>query len=121
VESKHRVTTVTHGLHWLRWPLLCGRVESAPSPPSDPSPVELDLQTCSAQEYLARTVYPLLAPAMQLLDDVRPADPVEYLALQLSKEAQTQRERVHQLNQIHHIREQLREQFRQEYSVAGRV
>jgi hypothetical protein len=82
---------------------------------------EFSLQTCSAQEYLARTIYPTLAPALQLVDSVRPADPVEFLALQLAKEADTRRQRVEQLNHIHDIREQLRAQYKKEYSVAGRI
>ncbi len=80
-----------------------------------------NLQNCSAQEYLARTIYPTLAPALQLLDDLRPVDPVEYLALVLCKEADTRRTRVAQLDQIHELREQLRTQYKKEYSVAGRI
>jgi hypothetical protein len=86
-----------------------------------PPPPLFSLQTCSPQEYLARTIYPTLAPALLLLDDIRPVDPVEYLALQLYKEADTQRKRVAQLDQIHTIREQLRAEYKKEYSVAGRI
>ena len=79
------------------------------------------LQTCSAQEYLARAIYPTLAPALQLLDDLRPVDPGEHLALLLCREADTKRTRVAQLDQIHELREQLRAQYKKEYSVAGRI
>lgn len=82
---------------------------------------EFDLATCAAQDYLARTVYPALAAALDQVDHVRPADPVEYLAVLLHKEAETSRKRIDQLNQIHTLREQLRAQFTKEYSVAGRV
>ena len=97
-------------------------VHSASSPSSDSSSVpHLNLQTCSAQEYLARTIYPRLAPALQMLEDLRPVDPVEHLALLLCKEADTKRTRVAQLDQIHELREQLRAQYKKEYSVAGRI
>jgi hypothetical protein len=82
---------------------------------------KFDLQTCAAQDYLARTVYPVLVQALEQVDHVRPADPVEYLALLLHKEAATTNRRVTQLNEIHKIREELRAEYTKEYSLTGRV
>ena len=94
---------------------------STPSAPVAPAVQDFDLSTCSAQEYLSRTIYPTLAPLLTALDQIRPSNPVEYLALSLIREASTTRERVAQLDQIHEMREGLREQFKREYNVEGRV
>lgn len=112
-------------LYCRRCPLFACSPSLSASPSPSPAPATpaaaFDLQTCAAQEYLARTVFPALNHALQMLEHVRPEEPVEYLAMQLYKEASTNQRRVQQLNQIHALREQLREQFNQEYSVEGRI
>lgn len=80
-----------------------------------------DLQTCSVQDYLQRTIFPTLYPALDMLERLRPADPVDFLAVYLYQQASTQRTRTQQLEEIHQLREKLRTQLRQEYSMQGRV
>lgn len=42
-----------------------------------------NLQTCSPNEYIERTVLPLLKPALKILDKEQPEDPLSFLAVYL--------------------------------------
>ena len=44
---------------------------------------DVDLKTCSAQEYLRVAVFPALNSALTLLDRIRPNEPVDWLAVEL--------------------------------------
>ena len=63
-------------------------------PPSTPteeaSDEPIDLSTCSPDKYLQRTVGAALEVALRQLEIVRPADPIEYLALHLLRDNQIQ-------------------------------
>eukprot|EP00823_Brevimastigomonas_motovehiculus_P003593 TRINITY_DN2218_c0_g1_i1.p1 TRINITY_DN2218_c0_g1~~TRINITY_DN2218_c0_g1_i1.p1 ORF type:complete len:410 (+),score=170.81 TRINITY_DN2218_c0_g1_i1:59-1288(+) len=48
---------------------------------------DLDLKTCSPQDYLKATVFPLLYAGLNHVDSVRPSDPVELLALFLLRQS----------------------------------
>lgn len=81
----------------------------------------VDLSTCSVEEYLSRTVYPLLQPALSIIDTVRPADPIEYLALILYESSNTNRAATIELEQLESIKSALKQQLTAEYSLPGRV
>jgi hypothetical protein len=86
-----------------------------------PSVDPADLKRCAAQDYLKRTVFPDLAPALTLLELQRPANAVEVLALQLIKQASMRKHHVAKLIKAKQVRQQLRQSLMAEYNVSGRV
>ena len=88
---------------------------------SSSSPPIFSLSTCSVQDYLKATIYPFLDQALQLLDIVRPDDPVEFLAVHLYKAAQETKQNVKELNRLHELKEQIYAEIKAEQSVIGRV
>lgn len=86
-----------------------------------PQGKEFNIKTCSPQEYLQRTVFPILNSALTLIERERPPDPIEYLALYLYRDASSQYKRVRQLEEIHALRQQLTQEMKAEYSVPGRI
>jgi len=73
--------------------------------------VSTGLQDCPAQEYLQKTVYGALFPALRALSVMRPADPVEYLALTLLKQSQSTSVQQQQLERIRSVEAALRVQY----------
>jgi hypothetical protein len=78
-----------------------------------------DLKRCSAQDYLKRTMFPDLAPAMTLLEMQRPSNAVEFLALQLIKQTSMRKHHVAKLIKAKQVRQQLRQSLTAEYNVSG--
>lgn len=89
-------------------------------PPSDEEG-QLNLATCSAQDYLKHVLYPHLAPALERITVERPADPVEFLALYLKKSAGTTRERIKELTELKAVKTRLRAEKSSELTMVGRV
>lgn len=67
----------------------------------------VDLKTCPPDVYLQHTVIPTLLPALQILDTVRPADPVEFLALHMLKQEQITRVQTLEAQAIADLKEKL--------------
>lgn len=82
---------------------------------------ELDLKTCSPQDYLKATLYPALYPALTKIQIERPGDPIEYLAFYLYAQATTTKKREKELLNLKAVKASLREKLKKEYSVIGRI
>lgn len=82
---------------------------------------ELDLKTCSPQDYLKATLYPALYPAMTKIQMERPGDPIEYLAFYLYAHATTTKKREKELLNLKAVKASLREKLKKEYTVIGRI
>lgn len=80
-----------------------------------------DLQNCLPQDYLKRTVFPHLAAGLNLLEVVRPADPVDFLAAYLYKSATTTTRKVKEMTEQQRLRVELRSQVQESYNVDGRI
>lgn len=90
-------------------------------PPTASDDSELNLATCSPQEYLSAMLYPYLMPALERLSIERPADPVEFLALYLQQSSSTYQKRVEELTREKILRTRLRAELAHEYAVVGRI
>jgi len=86
-----------------------------------PPPDANDLQNCLPQDYLKRTVFPCLAAGLTLLDTVRPADPVDFLAMYLHRSATTTTRKVAEMREQQRLRTELRKEVQLQYDVEGRI
>lgn len=86
-----------------------------------PPPDENDLENCLPQDYLKRTIFPVLAPALHLLDKTRPADPVTFLATYLYRSASETKRNVAEMRKRQQIRQELRRKVAAEYNLEGRI
>lgn len=90
---------------------------AADIPPIDPD----DLRRCSAQDYLKRTVYQVLAAGLTALDLERPSDPLSYLSLYMLQHESTMARQKLQISHLKSIQQELRRQAREDYQVQGRI
>jgi ribose 1,5-bisphosphokinase PhnN len=86
-----------------------------------PPPDENDLQNCLPQDYLKRVVFPYLAPALSMMERIRPADPVNWLALQLYKDASETKSTVAELTRAKQMRLEIRRKQANEFAIEGRI
>lgn len=82
---------------------------------------QFDPLTCSAEQYLAHIIFPTLNESLTVLDRIRPEDPVEFLAVYLQQKATEEKQHKLELEEIHNLREKLRNTIKQEYNVQGRA
>lgn len=83
-----------------------------------------DLATCSAQEYLKRTVLPYVLPALQTVEALRPSDPVEYLALCILQRSEQEATLLKQLQAIRRAEQGVRDSLAEaqvENAEVGRI
>ncbi len=73
-----------------------------------PPPAPADLKSCTPQEYLCRTIYPTLIPALQMLDTMRPSDPVEFLAMCMLRDEHMARVQLAQLKKVREAEQNIR-------------
>lgn len=86
-----------------------------------PPNAAFDMRKCPPQEYLKRVLFPALAPAMHILEVTRPTNPIEFLALTLIQNDHATRVQTGQLSAIHDMKSKLREQYKKDYLVNGRI
>ncbi len=72
-------------------------------------------------DYLISSIYPYLSPVLHRLEVLRPADPIEFVGLELLREWRERQSRIEQLHQYETTRRELREGTKKEYEVQGRV
>lgn len=89
-------------------------------PPEDDEG-QLNLATCSPQDYLKSVLYPYLAPALERINVERPQDPVEMLAIYLKKSTGAKRERLKELAELKAMKYKFRAEAKTESTVVGRV
>lgn len=79
----------------------------------------VDLKTCDANEYLRRTVLGSLMRSLEIIDAVRPSDPIEYLALSLLRDNQLSTVQNEQLREVRDAELMIRKKVMEEREEAA--
>jgi hypothetical protein len=80
-----------------------------------------DENELNVEDYLTLHLYPSLNSSLALLDKLRPADPIDFLALELFRRAKESQVNKKELEDLYTVKQQLRAEIAAEQAVLGRV